>query len=104
MPSENRGTGVALPVNPASVGIPPRVFLWTLDQIATMLNLQTRDVAARYVYFEGRSIGSRKRELMIARNIAPEDADPEWRVAERELVRWLRTKGFRYYERGAFSS
>lgn len=59
---------------------------------------------SHYLYFEGRSIGARRRDLMIARNIAPPDQDPEWRVTEREFVRWMKTKGFRYYETGAVSS
>lgn len=104
MPAPRRGSGVNLPANPSALGLPAKVFLYTLDQIGTMLSLTPREVSARYVYFEGRSVGSRKMELMVARNIAPEDAPPEWRVAERELIRWMRHKGFRYYDRGAFSS
>lgn len=104
MASPDRGAGVNLPANPASVGLPVRVFLFTLDQIATMLNMDTRKVMAQYIYFEGRSIGARHKTLMTARNIAPADEAPEWRVAEREVIRWLRVKGFRYYDRGAFSN
>ena len=101
--AENRGSGVNLPSGAPSVGMPARVFLFTIDQIAVMLSVQSNTVAQSYLYYEGRSIGSRSKSLMVARNIAPADEKPEWRVAERELVRWLRFKGFRYYDRGAIS-
>jgi|SRR5690606_29567355 len=86
------------------VGLPARVFLFTLDQISVMLDMPERQIAAKYIYFEGRSIGARRRDLMIARNIAPPDEKPEWRVAERELIRWMKSKGFRYYDRGMVGS
>jgi hypothetical protein len=38
---------------------------------------------------------------MLARDISPDDAErPDWRVSEKDFVRWLRFKGFRYHERG----
>ncbi len=99
-----RGQGVSLPANPSAVGLPTRVFLFTFDQLSVMLDIDESIIARDYVYYEGRSIGSRKKNLMLARNIAPPDSKPEWRVAEREFIRWMRVKGFRYYERGAFSN
>lgn len=81
------------------VGLPIRPFLYTLDQIATMLamtEVRLRD----HVHFEGRAPGARPPDKMVARNIAQVDQPPEWRVAERELLRWLRRRGFRFYERG----
>jgi hypothetical protein len=99
-----RGAGQNLPRQNEAVGLPYRPFLYTVDQIAVLLDLDPKTVLANYLYFEGRSIGSRHKDLMVARNIAPRDQKPEWRVAERELVRWMRFKGFRYYERGVSSS
>ncbi len=87
-----------------SVGLPPRPFLYTIDQISVILDVTEKIVAATYLFFEGRSTGTRNKHLMLARNIAPPDAKPDWRVAERELVRWMKTKGFRYYERGTIGS
>lgn len=101
---EYRGAGVNLPVDREKIGLPLRPFLFTIDQIATMLNLRASQVNAKYIYFEGRSTGSRRLDLMVARNIAPPDERPEWRVAERELLRWLRKKGFRYYDRAVISN
>ena len=82
-----------------AIGLPIRPFLYTLDQIGTMLVLTEAQVH-KDVHFEGRAPGARPRDKMVARNIAGPNDPPEWRVAERELLRWLRVKGFRFYERG----
>jgi len=99
-----RGQGVHLPHGGEKLGIPPRPFLYTLDQISVLLDVGEAALKSGYIFYEGRSIGARTRDLMIARNIAPANAKPDWRVAERELVRWMKYKGFRYYERGAVSN
>lgn len=104
MSVERRGQGVAIPVGRERVGLPTRPFLYTLDQIATLIHVAEAQVKASYVYFEGRSTGTRRKDLMVARNIAPDGEKVEWRVAERELVRWLKVKGFRYYEMGVVSN
>ena len=99
--NESRGSGVHLPV--PKIGLPARPFLWTPDQIATVLMVETNVVLAGYLFFEGRSTGSRHKSLMVAVNIAPADAPPEWRITEREFTRWMRFKGFRFYERASFA-
>ncbi len=99
-----RGTAANLPPSTNKVGLPVRVILYTPDQIAAFLNVEEKAVKAKYLYYEGRSTGLRKRGLMIARNIAPADEKPEWRIAERELIRWLKFKGFRMYETGTVVS
>lgn len=99
-----RGKGIALPSEAPKIGLPVRVFLYTIDQIAVLVDLEQKTLEKHHIYFEGRSIGSRRRDLMIARNIAPAHEKPDWRIAERELVRWLKFKGFRYYEFGAVSN
>jgi len=92
-------------VTPAEkIGIPLRPFLWTLDQIATIINLDVRTVKIHYVYYEGRSTGGVTRSKMIARNISPRDQPAEWRVAHEEMLRWLKSKGFRFYEEGRLRS
>ena len=96
-----RGQGKALPPGGESFGIPTRVFLFTVDQLSVMLDLPDKYILENLLYLEGRSIGTAKRQLMQARNIAPADQKPEWRVAEREFIRWMRVKGFKYYDRGA---
>lgn len=86
---------------PESVGLPPRVFLYTLDQVAELLAMPLRTLRTKHVYFEGYSLGGVKAFLMIARNIAPPgDEKPDWRIAENELVRWMKFKHFRFHARG----
>lgn len=87
-----------------TVGLPLRPFLYTLDQLATILNVQTKTLREDYIHFEGRSIGNPDRHVLVARNIAPPDQAPVWRVTERELVRWLKLKGFKYYDTGRVTS
>lgn len=89
--------------DPELVGLPPRMFLYTLDQIATILALELKTVRASYIFYEGRDVGIVSRDLMVARNISPVGTLPEWRVAQTELVRWMRRKGFRWIERGYVS-
>lgn len=79
------------------VDLPPRLFLYTVDQIATLIAVDAHQVY-RYLFLDGREVGSHKPGKMIARNIANDGEPPEWRVAEREFVRWLRHKRFRIYE------
>lgn len=99
-----RGHNPHVPAPPESVGLPPRPFLYTLDQISTLLNVSVQDVKERYVYFEGRSTGRKSLRLLEARNIEPDSkARPEWRVAERELIRWMKHLGFKYYDRGVIT-
>lgn len=82
------------------MGLPVRAFLFTTDQIATMLSVEEEQVKKEYLFYEGRNVGNRPRHRMMARNIAEPGAKPEWRVAERELIRWMKLKGFRIYDRG----
>lgn len=77
-----------------TVGIPIRAFLYTLDQISTMLAIPMPALTKRYIYFAGHTIGSHKADTILARNIAPVGEKPEWRVIEAELIRWLKHKRF----------
>lgn len=82
------------------VGLPPKPFLYTLDQVSFLLDISQEQLKRAYLHYEGRSVGIAGKNKIIARNIAPAGEKPEWRIAEREFVRWLRFKGFRYHERG----
>lgn len=93
-----------LETSPDKVGLPVRPFLYTPDQIAGLIAVDTKAVKEKYLWYDGRSVGPRPKDKMTARNIAPEGERPQWRVAERELVRWLRVKGFRFYERTFMAS
>src|SRR4051794_40780658 len=98
---EMRGEHPHRPVDPEKIGLPLRPFLYSLDQLSVLLDVPEPTLRANYVHYEGRSIGAATRHLMIARNISPPDNKPEWRIAEREVVRWLKFKGFKVYERSS---
>lgn len=79
--------------------LPPRPFLYALDQIAALLNIEEEQLRRHYIFFERRSTGIRYPDLIRAVNVAPEVARVKWRVTENELKRWMQYKGFRYMER-----
>jgi len=70
--------------------LPPRLFLYTLDQIADLLVVDTVD---KFIYYDGKSTGIPPKDKLFARNIAPQSTSPEWRVEEMEFVRWMRHTG-----------
>lgn len=76
------------------IAMPVRVFLYTLDQLAALLNVDEETLAARYLYFNGLSKGDQGIRMM-ARNIEIDPKQsPRWRVAESEVMRYLVRKGF----------
>jgi hypothetical protein len=101
MPQRNPTAGENVKQSSRSVGLPPRTFLYTLDQISTLIDVTLHTLRRDYVYYEDRSTGIPHKDLIRARNIAPTGLPPDWRVAENELVRWMRHKGFRYYDRAS---
>lgn len=82
------------------VGLPVKTFLYTLDQIAGMLNMRQDDVMQQYIHFDNRSLGAPPSKAMRARNIARDEDTPDWRVTEGEFIRWLRLMKIRVYEHG----
>lgn len=77
------------------VGLPNVVFMFTIDQIAAMLNTSLDQVSNSYLFYQGRSTGIPKRSHMTAINIAPEDMKAEWRVSLEAFRSWLSRMGFR---------
>lgn len=82
-------------------GLPPKPFFYTLDQVAYLLSV-TEDYLKMYlIHYEGRSPGTCPKDRMIAVDISSAEAPaPEWRIQERHLIRWMKLKGYRWYERG----
>jgi len=77
------------------VGLPPIVFFFTVDQIASMLSLTEATIMARYLYFVGRTPGRRHPDLMEAVNVSAMPSDPPvWRIEHKEFVRFLKRRGF----------
>ena len=83
--------------------MPPKFFMYTIDQIATMFEVSVSAVKTSYLHYERRSVGAQPGDKMLARNIAPTGEKPEWRVSEREVVNYLRKRGFRIYNKTSFS-
>lgn len=76
------------------VVVPTRPFLYTLDQIASMLAISERELISLYLFLEGRSTFTRAGHHISAHNIAPPEAEPQWRVSDPELMRWFGVLGF----------
>lgn len=82
------------------LGLPPRIFMYTADQIAMMLELTEDYVRQKLLFYDRREPGLTPKTKMRAFNIAPEGETPEWRVTEREFIRYLKHRGVKFYERG----
>lgn len=77
------------------LGLPKREFLYTTDQIAGLLQVQTAWVEKNLLHYYGKSLGPRPRDKMLATNIAPDGKRPIWRVTESSLVAYMKLKGIR---------
>lgn len=86
-----------------AVGLPPQPFLYTLDQIAQMLG-KTKQTVAKYLHYYGVSPGKCPEGKMSTSNLASVGETPDWRVADAELIRWLRYKGFKVYDAWSLSA
>lgn len=82
-----------------AVGLPPRPFFYTLDQIATLTGVDLETLYTRWVHYDGHTPGVHRKDKLKAVNLAPLDEPHNWRVLEAELIRWMRNRGFYVYER-----
>lgn len=81
------------------LSLPPRPFLYTLDQISMLLNVSEITIRNEYVYYDQRSMGIPPKRKFFARNIQSDpESKPDWRVTEVELKRWFKYMGFRWHE------
>jgi hypothetical protein len=76
------------------IEMPRRLFLFTLDQVATLVSMPEERLKRKLCWFRGRSTFVRNKDMLAVHNIAQEDMPPDWRVEESELTRWLKRKGF----------
>lgn len=81
-----------------SVGLPARPFLYSLEQISGLTAIPEKKLTSIFVHFDGKTLGVHKKSQLMARNLAPPGRQPIWRVAESELIRWLRAHRIRIYE------
>ena len=72
------------------VRLPAREFMYTLDQVAYMLDC-TMNALQPQLYYKGRSGGSPRGRISVV-NIAPRENKPNWRISESALVNWLKIK------------
>ena len=77
------------------VELPFREFMFTLDQIAFLLDIDEQYMIRKYLYLPGRSTGIQAGR-MRATNIARADQPPNWRVSETDLKFWMKSKGIRW--------
>lgn len=82
------------------VGLPPKPFFYTIEQICTMLSISEKDLKLRVLFYFGRSVGPIPKDRLVARNVAADNEKPIWRILEKDLVRWMRFKGIKYHQRG----
>lgn len=80
------------------INLPVRPFLYTVDQIGTILALSDQQVK-RWLWLRDRMPGPRPHDKLEAVNIAPEGEPPAWRIAENELIRFLSHQGIPVYDR-----
>lgn len=86
------------------LGLPIRPFFYTVDQIAMLIEVDDVYVKRSLLYYMGRTVGPCPRDKMKAIDISPDSAEkPEWRVPERDFMRWLRFKGVKISNRGYVS-
>lgn len=81
--------------------LPKKPFLYTLDQIAEILQVDQKYLKQNLLWWQGREIGVFNfREKMKAVNVAPEGETPEWRVSEGSLINFLKAKGIKFNDYG----
>jgi len=73
------------------IELPERPFFWTLDQVATIIQVSEAWLKRRTSY-AGRSLKTGN-AMLRAVNLADPDEQPVWRVSNNELLRWLSYHG-----------
>ena len=79
------------------IELPLREFLYTLDQLALILNVTENALAVQYLYFEGVSAGTRVGR-MSARDISQDPKQRDWRVAESSFRLFCSRRGWTVVE------
>lgn len=69
--------------------------MYTIDQVASMLSCTDSYIKNRIGYFQGRTVVSRTPDDLLFINIAKPTDTAEWRCTEKELLRYLKRKGFK---------
>lgn len=88
-----RGRPKRVAPSAASVRLPEIPFLYTLDQVAIIVGWSKQRLHAR-TFYVGRTLDRKLADQIEAFNIALPTQKPDWRVSERELIRWLIRHGY----------
>jgi len=78
----------------AEVGLPPLLFLFTLEQICSMIQVEMKPLMRNHLWYTGVTPGFPMRRQMRAVNIGEHDT-PIWRVTHRDFVAWAKRQGFK---------
>lgn len=77
--------------------LPARPVFWTLDQVASMLQVDLEYFKRRLVFYEGKSAGMDATKMFRAIDVsAPQDV-PAWRIHSDEIIRWCKVRNVRIY-------
>lgn len=93
-----RGPPRVVPVAVSEITLPATPFLYTLDQVAILLNWSEAKLRVR-CHFAGRSLESKTPDDIAVMNIAKTRESPDWRVSENEFLRWLMRHGYEVTKR-----
>lgn len=91
-------------------GLPRRPIFWTIDQVADMLSISVPSLVKSYLWFDGKEIGPYHRQFLRASNLAVGrthrnfgDQPSDWRIAEPELLRWMKFHRLYLFDEGDLS-
>jgi hypothetical protein len=96
MPQQKPQTYSTKIMRPRRAGLPLRPFLYTMDQIADILQVTLDDLLRpmnKWVHYYGINSGIPSQGKLVAHNVGPTHS-PDWRVSEDDLIRWLESRGW----------
>ena len=82
--------------NMQEVELPVHTFLYTIDQIAYMMNVSEKHLRDKTIWYIGREYGHFNVMRLKAINIRSHGDKPEWRVEEQEFIRFLKARRIKF--------
>jgi hypothetical protein len=82
--------------NAQEVELPLHTFLYTIDQIAYMMNVSESNLRNNTIWYVGREYGHFNVMRLKAINIKAHGQKPEWRVEEQEFIRFLKARRIQF--------
>jgi hypothetical protein len=84
------------------IGLPPLLFLFTLEQICSMIQVDMTSLMRNHLWYTGVTPGMPMRRQMRAVNVG-EHKEPIWRVSQRDFVSWAKRQGFKVSDYANYS-